>query len=195
MHNDGMTKRKLIIGAVTVGVPVLALGWWLGSPLFLDTEVDEEFPLSAGAVVPDDMTQEDVEAALVDAAGEPDATIEEDMPTSAPVALSSGQFEDFDNSHKGSGTATIYEIEDGNYVLRLEDFEVTNGPDLRVYLVPDEDPQGSDDIIGYVELGPLKGNIGDQNYEIPSGTDIGSYGSVVIYCSPFNVIFSVASLG
>jgi Electron transfer DM13 len=190
-----MTKRKLIIGVVIVGVPVLALGWWLGSPLFLDTEVSEEFPLSAGAVVPDDMTQEDVEAALVDAAGEPDATIEEDMPTSAPVVLSSGQFEDFDNSHKGSGTATIYEIEDGNYVLRLEDFEVTNGPDLRVYLVPDADPQGRDDVIGYVELGPLKGNIGDQNYEIPPGTDIGSYGSVVIYCSPFNVIFSVATLG
>jgi Electron transfer DM13 len=190
-----MTKRKLIIGAVIVGVPVLALGWWLGSPLFLDTEVSEEFPLSAGAVVPDDMTQEDVEAALVDAAGEPDATIEEDMPTSAPVVLSSGQFEDFDNSHKGSGTATIYEIEDGNYVLRLEDFEVTNGPDLRVYLVPDADPQGSDDVIGYVELGPLKGNIGDQNYEIPPGTDVSKYGSVVIYCSPFNVIFSVATLG
>jgi Electron transfer DM13 len=190
-----MTKRRLIIGGVIIGVPVLALGWWLGSPLFLDTEVSEEFPLSAGAVVPDDMTQEDVEAAIVAAAEEPDAAIEENMPTSTPLALASGQFEDFDKSHRGSGTATIYELEDGSSVLRLEDFEVTNGPDLRVYLVPDVDPQGRDDITGYVELGPLKGNIGDQNYEIPAGTDVSKYGSVVIYCSPFQVIFSVAGLG
>ncbi len=190
-----MTKRRLIIGAVIIGVPVLALGWWLGSPLLFDTEVSEEFPMSTGAVVPDDMTPEDVEAEMVDAAGEPDATVDEDMPASAPTALVSGEFEDFDNFHNGSGTATIYQLEDGSLVLRLEGFEVTNGPDLHVLLVPNPDPKGRDDVTGYLDLGSLKGNIGDQNYEIPAGTDIGDFGSVVIYCEPFHVIFSVADLG
>lgn len=189
-----MTKRRLIIGAVIVGVPVLALAWWLGSPLFLDTEVSEEFPMSAGAVVPDDMTQEEVEAEMVNAARASDTEMDEDMPSSTPVALASGQFEDFDKSHKGSGTATIYQLEDGSHVLRLEDFEVTNGPDLRVYLVPNANPQSGNEVTGFLELGSLKGNVGDQNYEIPSGTDIGDYGSVVIYCKPFKVIFSVATL-
>lgn len=191
-----MTKRRLIIGAVIIAVPILALAWWLGSPLFLDTEVSEAFPMSAGAIVPDDMTQEDVEARMEQAAGAPDTETNEGMPaTAVPVVLVAGQFEDFDNFHKGSGTATIYELEDGSYVLRLEGFEVTNGPDLHVLLVPDANPAGRDDITGYLDLGSLKGNIGDQNYEIPSGTDVDSYGSVVIYCQPFHVIFSVSILG
>ena len=191
-----MTKRILIIGAVIVGVPILALGWWLGSPLLFDTEVSEPFPLSAGAIVPAGVAQEEVETEMKEAAEAQDTEMDEGMPaTAVPVALVSGQFEDFDNFHKGSGTATIYQLEDGSHVLRLEGFEVTNGPELHVLLVPDADPQGRDDITGYVDLGGLKGNIGDQNYEIPSGNDVSDYGSVVIYCQPFHVIFSVAILG
>jgi hypothetical protein len=151
--------------------------------------------MSAGAVVPDDMTQEDVEVEMVGAAGEPDAAVDEDMPASSPIALVSGEFEEFDNLHNGSGTTTVYQLEDGSLVLRIEDLEVTNGPDLHVLLVPDADPGGRDDVAGYVDLGELKGNIGDQNYDIPSSIDIADYGSVVIYCQPFHVIFSVAALG
>ena len=121
-----MTKRILIIGAVIVGVPILALGWWLGSPLLFDTEVSEPFPMSTGAIVPDDMTQEDVESAMVSAAGEPDAAIEEEMTGSAPIALPSGRFEDYDNFHKGSGPATIYQLEAGSHFLRLQDFDATH---------------------------------------------------------------------
>jgi hypothetical protein len=97
--------------------------------------------MSAGAVVPDDMTPAEVEAAMVDAAGEPDTAVDEDMSTSAPIALSSGQFEDFDSFHNGSGTATVYELEDGSLVLRLEDFEVTNGPDLMSSWFPMQIPE------------------------------------------------------
>lgn len=191
-----MTRRRLIIGGAIITIPVLAAAWWLGSPLFFDTEVDEAFPMSAGAIVPDDMTQEGVEAEMLEAAHQPDTEMDEEMPAaSSPQALATGQFEDYDDFHQGSGTATIYELEDGGHVLRLENFEVTNGPDLRVLLVPDDNPSGRDDITGYVDLGSLKGNIGDQNYEIPDGIDVGSYGSVVIYCKPFHVVFSVASLG
>lgn len=184
-----------------VGIPVLALAWWLGAPLFLSTEVSEAFPTSAGAIVPEDMTAEQaeaeqVEAETVEAAGKPDAQATDDMPSQgSPVVRLSGQFEDFDNFHSGSGTATIYELDDGSHLLRLESFEVTNGPELHVLLVPNGSPAGRDAITGYVDLGKPKGNIGDQNYEIPDDVDPSGFSSVVIYCIPFHVIFSVASLG
>ena len=79
-------------------------------------------------------------------------------------------------------------------MLRLEDFRVTNGPDLRVLLVPASDPQGRDDVEGYIELGKLKGNMGNQNYFLPEGEDGSGFSSVVIYCRPFHVVFSVATL-
>ncbi|MGB7860966.1 MAG: DM13 domain-containing protein [Acidimicrobiia bacterium] len=190
-----MSRRTWIVVAVLIAVPVIAVGWWLGSPLFLDTEVNEEFPMSAGAEVPDDMTQEEVEIEMEKAAEQPATAVEDSMPDDGgPTATSRGEFEDFDDFHMGSGTATIYELEDGSHVLRLEDFEVTNGPDLHVLLAPDSNPADRDGVTGYVDLGSLKGNIGDQNYEIPGEVDVGLYGSVVIYCQPFHVIFSVASL-
>ena len=151
--------------------------------------------MSAGAEVPDDMTQEEVEEVMEDAADEAPTNVEEPMPEEAPQVLVSGEFVDFDDFHQGSGTATVYELEDGSRVLRFEDFEVTNGPDLHVLLVPNEDPGGRDDVEGYFDLGSLKGNIGDQNYEIPDDVDLSEYGSVVIYCVPFHVLFSVATLG
>ena len=199
-----MTRnRKLLIGAI-VAVPVLALAWWLGSPLFLDKEVNEEFPDAAAATQEETTTT--TEAQMVETTDTPDVTTEameetttteagaDDAMESGAIVLATGHFEDIDNLHQGSGTATIYELEDGSHLLRLEDFEVTNGPDLHVYLVPAANPTG-DDIVDYVELGEgLKGNIGNQNYEIPADADPAGFGSVVIYCQPFHVIFSFANL-
>lgn len=189
-----LNRRNIAIAAVVIGIPAIALGWWLLSPLFLDSEVDEAFPMSAGAEVPAGMTQEDVEAEMVEAADQPDTEATEPMPDSGPTALLSGRFTDADDFHQGTGTATVYELEDGSRVLRLEDFEVTNGPDLHVLLVPHESPTSRDDVAGYVDLGSLKGNIGDQNYDIPADIDLSEFGSVVIYCQPFHVLFSVAGL-
>ena len=187
-------KRKIIIGGAIAAVPLLAIAWWLGSPLFLDDEIDEAFPMSAGAVIPDDMTRQEVENVMEDAAEAPDVEAEEPMMDDGPEPLLTGEFVGADDFHMGSGTATIYRLEDGSNVLRFEDFEVTNGPDLHVLLVPDGDPADRDDIEGYVDLGSLKGNIGAQNYEIPSELDITEFGSVMIYCKPFHVIFATASL-
>ncbi len=113
-----------------------------------------------------------------------------------PIKLKDGNFRDADGSHKGSGLATIYRGPDGSLVLRLENLDVTNGPDLRVILSPHSNPMNQGDVkgSGYVELGKLKGNKGNQNYDIPDGMDISAVGSVVIYCKPFHVIFSVAAL-
>ena len=103
-------------------------------------------------------------------------------------------FRDADDFHQGSGTATVYDLGSEGRFVRLEDFEVTNGPDLHVLLVPHGDPMSRDDVTGYVDLGSLKGNLGNQNYEIPPDLDLSQYRSVVIYCQPFHVLFSVAPL-
>jgi hypothetical protein len=78
--------------------------------------------------------------------------------------------------------------------LRLEDFSVTNGPDLHVLLAENPSPPDHDSLGMYLDLGSLKGNLGDQNYDIPAGTDINQFKSVVIYCLPFHVVFSTADL-
>jgi hypothetical protein len=104
---------------------------------------------------------------------------------------------DADRFHRGSGNATVYRLAEGDLVLRFEDFQVTNGPDLRVLLTQHPDPTSHSDLetAGYVELGRLKGNIGSQNYPISSDIDVADQRSVVIYCRPFQVVFSVALLG
>ena len=126
-----------------------------------------------------------------------DRVVDESLSESAKTrVLSTGSFQDVDSIHKGSGTATIYEGADGRRTLRLTDFEVTNGPDLKVWLVEKKDVQESSDVtdMPYVSLGVLKGNIGSQNYQIPADVDLSKYGSVVIWCEQFSQLFSPATL-
>ena len=193
-----MRKRNiLIIAGIIVGVVILIPAWWLLSPLFLSQTVDEAFPRAAAAVVPPDMTMAQVEAVMTLAAAGDDPTMAETMPAAGPVAIAAGQFRDVDSFHRGQGTATLYRNADGSHLLRFEDFRVTNGPDLRVLLAAASDPQSRQELQegGYVELAELKGNIGSQNYAIPATVDPAAQGgSVIIYCRPFQVIFSVAPL-
>ncbi len=188
--------RKILTGAgLVAAVPAIALGWWLGSPLFLNKTVDEEFPRTVSAVIPDSMTRAEAETEMEEAAAENVAAGEEMIPAmleTSTVALKSGSFRDEDRAHRGSGTATIYTIDDGSNVLRLEELDVTNGPDLFVLLMVD--PEGKDKSQGYVELGRLKGNRGNQNYDIPPDVEVGDHNAVMIYCRAFSVVFSTAPL-
>ncbi|MCY4366631.1 MAG: DM13 domain-containing protein [Chloroflexi bacterium] len=194
-----MRKRNIIIiAAVVVLVPVVAFAWWLLSPLFISNTVDEEFPFAANAEIPAEMTMAEVEMVMETMAQMDQEPMVEPMPemTAQPVAVASGSFRDADSFHRGSGMATIYQTPDGGHVLRFEDFMVTNGPDLRVLLAEPGDPMSRDALQsgGYTHLAKLKGNIGNQNYEIPADIDLSEQNSVIIYCMPFHVIFSVAPL-
>ena len=187
-----LLKRPAVRWLIGIGFVVgLAAAWYLISPLFITTEVDDAFPMAATAQVPDDMTRDDVEAEMVKAADSPPVEAADAMPADTPTVLASGMFTDADDFHKGSGTATLYSLADGANVVRLEDFEVTNGPDLHVLLSTSEDPAA--DLGEYVDLGSLKGNVGNQNYDIPAGVDVSLYRSVIIYCDPFHVLFASAS--
>jgi len=113
-------------------------------------------------------------------------------PQMQPRTVTRGNFVEVDVVHKGSGAARIVE-QGGVRYLRLEDFEVTNGPDLRVYLVSSRQPGSTLSSLGdYIDLGPLKGSAGNQTYDIPAGAE--SYSSVVIWCREFSVLFSYAVL-
>lgn len=100
--------------------------------------------------------------------------------------------------HQTSGRATIYQEEDGKLLLRLTDFKTSNGPDVHVILIAATDADDNANFLKSdtqrVELGNLKGNEGDQNYEIPAGTDLGKFRTVSIYCERFNANFGAAPL-
>ncbi|HUL17585.1 MAG TPA: DM13 domain-containing protein [Terriglobales bacterium] len=100
--------------------------------------------------------------------------------------------------HKTSGRATVYQEADGRLVLRLTNFKTSNGPDVHVILIAANDASDDANFLKSaterVELGMLKGNEGDQNYEIPSGTDLAKFQTVSIYCERFNANFGAAPL-
>jgi len=100
--------------------------------------------------------------------------------------------------HSTSGRASIYKGSDGKLTLRLTNFKTSNGPDVHVLLIAASDAQDNDNFlknnVERVELGKLKGNEGDQNYDIPADTDLTKFHTVAIYCERFNANFGTAPL-
>ncbi|MCY3934915.1 MAG: DM13 domain-containing protein [Chloroflexi bacterium] len=133
-----------------------------------DTAMDEAMPVASAGVDTDDEAQE-------------------------ATPLRSGDWIEIDPIHRAEGSATLWQLGEQR-ILRFEDFRVTNGPRLHVYLSQNAPTGIFDDVEGFIDLGPLKGNIGNQNYEIPADLDLSAYRSAVIYCVPFGVVFSSAEL-
>jgi hypothetical protein len=158
--------RWWLIPIAVTLVVLLPIAWYLGSPLFLNQVVRESLPPGASGAT-------------------------------KPAASASGRFTVVDSIHKGAGTAAVVTLPGGQRLLRFEeDFTVTNGPDLFVYLSAHPEPRDSVQLHagGAVEIARLKGNIGSQNYELPADLDLSTYTSVVIYCKQFSVVFSTATL-
>ena len=127
------------------------------------------------------------------------AKVNETMPTAttangAGTVLASGSFHSV--AHDSSGDASVYQLADGKRILRFTNFKTSNGPDVHVYLVAANDASDSDTVkkAGFLELGSLKGNIGDQNYELPADLDLAKYRAVTIWCKRFSVNFGTAPL-
>jgi hypothetical protein len=149
----------------------VVVGGYLGRSTFLDDEVNERV-----------VTVSPRPAAAAD-------TAPRDRPRN--VLLGRGNFEPV--AHAVEGTATTIRRASGGNVLTLTDFEVDNGPDLRVYLVAGP-ARNEGEVDDSVDLGALKGNKGNQQYELPRGLDVDRYSTVVVWCRAFSVNFARAPL-
>ena len=174
---------KLWLWIVIVAV-VLVAGWYFISPLFISVEVNEDSPLVGDGL--DDMSVSEREE-FDTAVDEMKDVVKEmdDSMVGGAVLLSEGDF--MASAHDVSGRALL--IDDrGEKVLRFEDFDTVNGPNLHIYLSSD---LGADD---FIDLGEIKATRGNVNYEIPVGVDTDKYDKVLVWCVPFKVLFSYAEI-
>lgn len=204
----------MIIGIIIAAI-VIPIGIYTLSPLFINTEINEPLPsLSSESSIGFEkfmaMTEEEkINAAknmtveekdmIMRTATEQDTIINETMTSTKDSSKNTEQNEnknilvgDFmgvnDGIHNAEGKAKILTLSDGSQIIRLEDFRSTNGPDVHLYLSTNK--QASD----FIDLGRLKANIGNQNYQIPVNTDYNKYNYVLIWCQPFSVLFGSAQL-
>jgi electron transfer DM13 len=159
-------KRKVWIG---VGIAVILVAVWLifrPELLFVNRTVSEEFPAAPQSSAAASQT---------------------------PQKLLSGRFKGY--AHETEGTATIYGMDDKR-ILRLTNFKTSNGPDVHVYLIAASDAKDDATVknAAFVDLGIMKGNIGDQNYDVPDALDLAKYRAVTIWCKRFSINFGTAPL-
>jgi Electron transfer DM13 len=125
-------------------------------------------------------------------------SVNEAMPNAPGAAsaqpLESGRF--YSILHPTEGTATIYQMGDGTRVLRFTNFSTSNGPDVHVYMVAADDAKDAASVLraGFIDLGSIKGNIGDQNYTLGPDVDLSKYRAVSVWCKRFSVNFGTAPL-
>ncbi|MFI9155221.1 DM13 domain-containing protein [Streptomyces sp. NPDC053367] len=173
-------SRRTVVSAALVTAVAVAIGLCLFQPwtAFTDTRVDEALPTAVEAAGP----------TAAEATGKTEPARDP-----APENLAEGSF--VTHEHDTSGTARTVRLADGAQVLRLEDLRTSDGPDVRVYL----STRDADDVRtglgdGAVQLGELKGNLGNQNYTVPAGTDLSGFRSAVLWCKRFSVSFGAADL-
>ena len=193
--------------SVPLGIGMLALLAWVvfgffgAHLLFVDDEVDEALPTfdtpAAAATAP---TAAD-SPTVTDAPAPADVTVSTDVAAEAttsvpapvasdPVVVTEASGSFVSREHETTGRAVVLGDGSEQRFLRFEEFATDNGPDLNVYLVDTT----TGDVSDFVDLGNLKGNVGDQNYEIPAGTDLSRYDTVVIWCVRFSANFGDAVL-
>jgi electron transfer DM13 len=174
----GLVALGIAVASRSFRLPVLgayvltaaALGVYLGMSVFLDDVVNEK-------------------VATVAAPRENSSGAEPAEPMN--VLLRSGRLDPV--RHAARGDAKAIELAQGGRVLTLTEFEVDNGPDLRLYLVAG--PATTEgEVDDFVDLGGLKGNKGNQQYELPGGLDLERYSTVVVWCRAFSVLFARAPL-
>lgn len=166
-------KRRLILAGAVVAAAlvVFILVWFQPQKLVTDDRVNEAAPTVA-------------------AESSPTTAVTSAAPPPPPRR---GTFVSLD--HGTAGSVQVVELADSNRVLRIEGLDTSNGPDLFVYLStnPADGDEGAFDD-DFVNLGRLKGNKGDQNYEVPANVDLSRYASVVIWCDRFNSAFGAADI-
>jgi len=181
-----MRRRTALAGiAIVAGLSIATVGGALFQPwkLWTHSRIDEAFPEPIRTSMP---------SSPVNAPSASSTT--PTSPAAAPRTLASGPFRS--GEHRTVGTATVFGLSDSSRVLRLTDFDTSDGPDVHVIL--SDQPAGSSDHAidngHYVKLGKLKATTGNQNYAVPLGIDLKRFRSVVIWCDRFNATLGSAPL-
>ncbi|MFF5799791.1 DM13 domain-containing protein [Streptomyces albogriseolus] len=181
--------RPLGIGVLLVVVATAGFGlyWFQPWKLWQDQTVEEALPTAQATPGP----AEEEQAAGAEPSGAPSSP-------AGPRTLAAGEL--ISHEHATSGTVKLVRLDDGSHVVRLENLDTSNGPDLRVWLTdaPVKEGQAGWHVFDdgeYVSLGKLKGNKGSQNYVVPNDVDPSRYTSVSIWCDRFDVSFGAAELG
>ena len=192
MAKPGGRRRLWTVLGVLIAVAVV-IGLLVFEPwkLFVDQRVNEALPTASSSGQPASAAPGGNATPTTPGTGGNPA------PMAAPTVVATGNF--VSQEHETKGTATILRLADGQRILRLTDFETSNGPDLQVWLT--DQPVQTDnegwflfDDGQHTSLGGLKGNIGDQNYPIPADVNLADYRSVSIWCDRFSVSFGAAEL-
>ncbi len=195
--------RPLGIGVLVVSVAAVGFGlyWFQPWKLWQDQTVEEALP--AAQVTPGPAEEEQVtpgpaeEEQVTPGPAEAEPSAAPSSPV-GPQTLAGGEL--ISHEHATSGTVKLVRLDDGSHVVRLENLDTSNGPDLRVWLTdaPVKEGQAGWHVFDdgeYVSLGKLKGNKGSQNYAVPNDVDPSRYTSVSIWCDRFDVSFGAAELG
>lgn len=175
-----MRRRIAIPATVILAAIAVGVGLYLFQPwrIFTSSTLTEDVPAAAPPT-----------SQSASPSNEPSAT--------APRELLTGEL--ISHEHASSGTVKVLELPDGSRILRFEDLDTSDGPDLRVWLTDAPVIEGAAgwhvfDDGAHLDLGALKANKGDHNYQIPPGTDLGDYSSVSIWCARFAVSFAATEL-
>ena len=172
-----------LIRLVVLGVPLVVVSWWLISPYFIDDVVNDEFSTSISE-----------QQSAPQRADTTTSSVPSTAPGTAapeqPTLLGAGQFVGL-AGHEGTGDAGVFELGDGNQLLRFENFDIERGPDLELYVVPGRDQRSPG--AGSMHLGPLRGNVGNQTYDLAEPLAAGEW-TVLVWCEAFSVEFVAASL-
>jgi hypothetical protein len=219
-----MNKKILVVISIVIAAIIIPFGIYTISPLFTSNTVNEPLPTTAAGVnkntalydyqkfvsmndrergnAAKQMSQRDKNIVMI-GASQINNTINE---STTPDTIKLGQQQQQNNSttarniitgyfigagdgfHNAVGLARVIQVGDGSKILRLENFKSTNGPNVHLYLATDKAATN------FIDLGRLKANNGNQNYNIPHGTDLAKYNNVLIWCKDFSVLFGKAQL-
>lgn len=187
--------RAPLTWVLTLALATAALYWFQPWKLVTDREVNE-----ALAVIPSPAGTSAPAAVSPSGSAPASASASASAPPAAPAGPAVVRAGDFiSHEHATTGSARVVRHPDGSHVLELAGLDTSDGPDLRVWLSDQPVRPGTAgwhvfDDGEWAELGPLKGNRGDQTYAIPAGTDLEALDSVTIWCIRFSVSFGAATL-
>jgi hypothetical protein len=219
-----VNKKIVIVIVIVVAVIAIPFGIYTISPLFISNTVNEPLPTTAAIVnkntasqeyqkfismneqdrinAAKQMTQRQKNMVMIGAAhlnntmnenvvisaGTIDKQQSNATSTSASKIMTGSFIGAGDGFHNAEGLAKVIPLEDGHTIIRLENFKSTNGPNVHLYLATDKAASN------FIDLGRLKANNGNQNYNIPNGTDLAKYNMALIWCKDFSVLFGSAQL-